>query len=99
MMALVEAALPGCKAKAVPETMVSAQGSATASPPPPNPPPPGMQVDAPFEGEIRLAVYGPSAKAPASIVYEVKGDKIRSETASGGAGDAHLVSDLKQRKS
>jgi hypothetical protein len=102
IVAVLAGTLPACKQKA-PEATATPQSSVavkpTASPPAPNVgTPTSPSATAPFEGEIQMAVYAPSAKTPATIAYDVKGDKIRSAPVNAPADAAHVVGDLGQRK-
>ncbi|MGO8999882.1 MAG: DUF4412 domain-containing protein [Polyangiaceae bacterium] len=63
----------GCKKSPEPPTPVP---TASATPPPPAPAP--AMANAPFEGEIVVSVKDEAAmKLPASITYDVKGNKVR----------------------
>jgi hypothetical protein len=69
--------------------------SATTSPPPPTPAPaapPLASANTPFEGEILVSVTDEAAKKlPATITYDVKGNKVRYVPA---AAPVHAVGDL-----
>jgi hypothetical protein len=103
-MVALAAAAPGCKPKTAPETMPTTQATAAASPPAPSvgtkatAATTATRADTPFEGEIQVAVYEPSARTPASIAYDIKGNRTRTAPVNGATGDAHVVVDLDQHK-
>jgi hypothetical protein len=94
----------GCHHEAPAPTETKATSTSTSpatgytSPPAPQVTAPAARTETPFEGEIQLSVNAPGAKADTSIKFDIKGDRIRSETSNAGAGEAHLVSDLRQKK-
>jgi Domain of unknown function (DUF4412) len=53
-----------------------------------------------FEGEIDLAVHMPNQTAPASVSYEIKGNRLRYDEKSGAGaqGGVHTVADLDAKK-
>jgi hypothetical protein len=101
-MGLAAAALvaAGCKPKTSVETAPSATAATTAGAPAPRATTTAAAapLQAPFEGEIQLALYEPGSKTPQTIAYDVKGDKVRSQPAGGDASAAHVVGDRKDKR-
>jgi hypothetical protein len=92
----------GCKPKTSGEAAPSASAAVAVSPPAPKATATATVAATPaqpaFEGESQLALYQPSSKTPATIAYDVKGDKIRSQPVGGDATAAHVVGDRKDKR-
>jgi hypothetical protein len=88
----------GCKPKTTAEATPTASASVAAVPSPAKATAAAPAAAAAFEGEIQLAVYEPNSKPGQTMVYDVKGDKVRAQPAGNDAGVARVVGDRKDKK-
>jgi hypothetical protein len=87
----------GCKPKTTAEATPPASAAAGPAPAKATAAAPAA-APAPFEGEIQLAVYQPNGKTAETMVYDIKGDKVRAQAAGSAAGVARVVGDRKDKK-
>lgn len=87
----------GCLLSSCEKSSSSSMPTPVAQVPAPKPTPSALSIQMPFEGEIQLQLVEPHEKAPKSIVYEVKADRVRYEE-GGSSAPAYTIANLSQKK-